>query len=71
MKYSAALILAVATASAMAAPSTSGPGADSNMIKRNGRPGGASPGEHCDTPGKFECFGAYAIQHIPFCVASV
>lgn len=28
---------------------------------RNGRPG-QSPGEKCDTPGKYSCFGPYAIQ---------
>ncbi|KAK4121978.1 hypothetical protein N657DRAFT_635424 [Parathielavia appendiculata] len=28
---------------------------------RNGRPG-QSPGESCSTPGKYDCFGAYAIQ---------
>ncbi|KAK4143402.1 uncharacterized protein C8A04DRAFT_37413 [Dichotomopilus funicola] len=29
--------------------------------KRNGRPG-QSPGEKCQTPGKYDCFGPYAIQ---------
>jgi hypothetical protein len=29
--------------------------------KRNGRPG-QSPGEPCQTPGKYDCFGPYAIQ---------
>lgn len=29
--------------------------------KRNGRPG-QSPGEKCSTPGKYDCFGPYAIQ---------
>lgn len=29
--------------------------------KRNGRPG-QSPGEPCTVPGKFDCFGPYAIQ---------
>lgn len=29
--------------------------------KRNGRPG-QSPGEPCETPGAYQCFGAYAIQ---------
>ncbi|GAB1319187.1 Carbohydrate-binding module family 19 domain-containing protein [Madurella fahalii] len=28
---------------------------------RNGRPG-QSPGEPCSTPGKYQCFGPYAIQ---------
>lgn len=28
---------------------------------RNGRPG-QSPGEKCQTPGKYDCFGPYAIQ---------
>jgi hypothetical protein len=28
---------------------------------RNGRPG-QSPGERCQTPGKYDCFGPYAIQ---------
>ncbi|KAK4102412.1 hypothetical protein N658DRAFT_495118 [Parathielavia hyrcaniae] len=28
---------------------------------RNGRPG-LSPGEPCSTPGKYDCFGPYAIQ---------
>ncbi|AEO68219.1 352a710f-3feb-4955-aa85-e02fded2d529 [Thermothielavioides terrestris] len=32
-----------------------------NTVKaRNGR--GPSPGDKCDTPGKYQCFGAYAIQ---------
>ncbi|KAK4132714.1 hypothetical protein BT67DRAFT_450863 [Trichocladium antarcticum] len=29
--------------------------------KRNGRPG-QSPGERCQTPGRYDCFGPYAIQ---------
>lgn len=29
--------------------------------KRNGRPG-LSPGEPCPTPGRYDCFGPYAIQ---------
>ncbi|KAK5651845.1 hypothetical protein OQA88_11614 [Cercophora sp. LCS_1] len=31
------------------------------VTKRNGRPG-QSPGETCATPGKYDCFGPYAIQ---------
>ena len=31
------------------------------VAKRNGRPG-QSPGEKCDTAGKYQCFGPYAIQ---------
>ncbi|KAK4154087.1 hypothetical protein C8A00DRAFT_33112 [Chaetomidium leptoderma] len=31
------------------------------IAARNGRPG-QSPGEKCQTPGKYDCFGPYAIQ---------
>jgi hypothetical protein len=34
---------------------------DKKVTARNGRPG-QSPGEKCQTPGKYDCFGPYAIQ---------